>query len=102
MIRWQLHRWRPMGVRPVELWDLPFRGGLIYQRLGAAFAGEAARRGTSEAALDAELAAAVAHLCELAAPRVPVWIAGGLAARPGLAAAVARYELTRVMFASEP
>ena len=96
MITWRLERWRPPRVKPLEVWNLPYRDGLIYERLSASFADEG---GSS---VDLELAQTLAVLCQLVAPRETIWISGGLAARAGLQKAFRRYELARVRFSAEP
>ena len=96
MITWRLERWRPPRVKPLEVWNLPYRDGLLYERLSAAFADEG---GSS---VDAELAQSLAVLCQLVAPRDPIWISGGLAARPGLQRAFRAYGIERARFAAEP
>ncbi|MBS2032385.1 MAG: hypothetical protein JST54_31105 [Deltaproteobacteria bacterium] len=96
MITWRLERWRPPRVKPLEVWNLPYRDGLLYERLCAAFADQGGPR------VDAELAQTLAVLCQLVAPRDPIWISGGLAARPGLQRAFRAYGIERARFASEP
>lgn len=96
MIAWRVERWRPAGVRPVEVWDLPFRGGLLYERLGIP-ALESKRP-----QLHAELAEALEHLQLVMAPRDPLYVVGGLASRPGLQQAVRDREMDAVQFGREP
>lgn len=74
-------------VEPHEVWALPFEGGLLYERLGAAWVERAQAEGLGEEAIDAVLARAVQQLDgQLQQRRVgPLVLSGGLSGRPGLA-----------------
>ena len=102
MIRWEVQRFRPEGVEALEVWNLPHRGGLLYQRLGTPAVEDAERAGQAAREVDAMLGEAVAFAQMLLAPQGPVWLAGGLCLRPGLRAALAPHRLQGLRFAPEP
>lgn len=95
----RVQRWCEPGVTPLEIWDLPVPGGLLWQRAGAGRLAEAGGAGERERrllAMGADLGRALAAAGQGrsglrwagAADSRWVYLTGGLAAEPVLVGAV--------------
>ncbi len=90
-----VHRWLPEGVSPIELWDLPVGGELLYARLGSEQVTRLRSRGVAESEIDRRLGDALGEALLLLEQKRgrglgEVVASGGLSRRPGLLEAAAR------------